>query len=335
MKKIYLSLLSSLFCLGISAQVTITKANHEPTVGDQYSTYQIDSTTVSAGGNGPALNWNFAIVTHSSILQNYTTTAATNSFWPSANLSINSSTNSNGSFYSSTLTDLKYWGGVLTLGGVSAELRFANAASYMAYPTALNGGTASPISGTILALSQVGSFTGVCTVTAEATGTMVLPAKTFSNVIRVTNSVSISFTAGGIPGTAQQVVHDWYSLSDSKYPILSLSQSTLSGLGTSIQKYAYVQKSYQSVGLNENLTSSFSMNVYPNPASNYVNFVGESENAKQVTIYDITGKAVDTQLLNFGKTTVNTANYNNGLYIYKIIDNNGRSLKTGRLTVNH
>ena len=334
MKKIYLSLLSGLFCLGLSAQVTITKANHEPTAGDQYSTYQIDSTTVSAGGNGAALNWNFAIVTHSSILQNYTTTAATNSIWPSASVAISSSTLP-GSFYSGTLTDLKYWGGFLTLGGVTAELRFANPASYMAYPTALNGGTTSAISGTILALSQVGSFTGVCTVTAQATGTMVLPAKTFSNVIRVTNSVSISFTAGGIPGTAQQVTQDWYSLSDSKYPIVSLSQSTLSGLGTSIQKYAFVQKSYQSVGMNENLSSSFSMNVYPNPASSYVNFVGENENAKQVTIYDITGKAVETQLLNSGKTTVNTANYNNGLYIYKIIDNNGRSLKTGRLTVNH
>jgi len=334
MKKIYLSLLSSLFCLGLNAQVTITKANHEPTAGDQYSTYQIDSTTVSAGGNGAALNWNFAIVTHSSILQNYTTTAATNSIWPSASVAISSSTLP-GSFYSGTLTDLKYWGGFLTLGGVTAELRFANPASYMAYPTALNGGTTSAISGTILALSQVGSFTGVCTVTAQATGTMVLPAKTFSNVIRVTNSVSISFTAGGIPGTAQQVTQDWYSLSDSKYPILSLSQSTLSGLGTSIQKYAFVQKNYQLVGVNENTPLAYSMNVYPNPASNYVNFVGENENAKQVTIYDITGKAVETQVLNSGKTTVNTANYNNGLYIYKIIDNNGRSLKTGRLTVNH
>ncbi|MBK9282803.1 MAG: T9SS type A sorting domain-containing protein [Sphingobacteriaceae bacterium] len=334
MKKIYSLILLSFVLLNVQAQITITKANHEPLQGDQYGTWQIDSTTVSAGSNTASESWSFAIVTHSSLGQNYTVTASSNTIWPSASVAVSSSTLP-GSFYSSTANDLKYWGGNLTLGDISAELRFANAASYMAYPTSLNGGTTSPISGSITTLGQSGTFTGVCTVTALATGTMALPAKTFSNVIRVTTGVVISFTAGGIPGNAQQVVEDFYSLSDSKYPIVTINTSTLSGLGTSVQKYAYVQKNYNTVGIKDNSVQNINLNVFPNPASTQVNFSTPSDLAKQVDIFDLTGKKVESILLQNGKAQLNVSDYNNGLYLFKLTDGGNRSLKSGRITVNH
>lgn len=332
MKKLYFTFISVLCAFGLNAQ-TITATNHNPVNGEQYSTYQCDSLTVSVGANGAGVTWNFnSIVTHSSVIANYTASTGSWTNFPQANIAVSSSTLDQ-SYYKTLTGELAYWGGNIGFGGVNASLNYTSPATFMAYPTSLNTGTLSPIGGSLVVLGNNGTFTGVCTSSATATGTLVLPAKTFTNVIRVTTTQTITFNAV-VTGSASNIVNEFYSLSDSKFPILSITSSSVNSLlGNSDRLTATVQKNYHTVGLNETAKSEVNLNVFPNPAHSHLNFVTDAKNAK-VLVYDIMGKLIDNQTLINGKLTLDVSEYNNGLYIYKLVDNN-RALKTGRITVAH
>jgi hypothetical protein len=336
MKKLYFSLLSVAFVSGMIAQTTITDANHTPVSGETFQTKQCDPTSVSVGGNGNSVVWNFnSIVTLTNPAVSYLASSGPFMGWPSASVSVGSST-SDVAMYSGTATELKYWGGNLTLGGVAAQLQFTAPAVFMAYPTSLNSGTTSNISGSVAALGNSGLFGGTCSSTALATGTMALPSATFNSVIRVTTSFAITFTIQGIPGSANRILNEYYSLANSKYPVLAIDASTLSGLGTSTQTFVYLQNNYQTLGAKENGAEvSVKVNAYPNPAADILHIVSEGALAKNILVYDATGKQIESQTLINGSCNLNTSNYPNGLYIYKVTDAANRALKTGRVTVIH
>jgi hypothetical protein len=336
MKKLYFSLLVVASISGMIAQPTITDANHTPLSGETFAVKQCSPGSISVGGNGNSVNWNFnSIVTLTNPAVNYLASPGPFTAWPSASISVGSST-ADVSMYTGNASNLKYWGGNLTLGGVAAQLQFTAPAIFMAYPTTLNSGTTSSISGSVTALGNSGTFAGNCTSTALATGTMSLPSATFNSVIRVTTTFSISFVIQGIPGTANRVLNEYYSLNHSKYPILAIDESTLAGLGTSTQTFITLQNNYQVLGVKEN-GSDLTVNVkaYPNPASDILHFVSDGLAAKNIYIYDATGKQIENQTMINGSYNLNTGNYPNGLYIYKVTDADNRALKTGRVTVIH
>jgi len=66
------------------------------------------------------------------------------------------------------------------------------------------------------------------------------------------------------------------------------------------------------------------VNVYPNPANNFVN-LANIPNGSAVKIIDITGKVVySSAITNEQTTTINTADFTNGIYLIRI-DTNGSS----------
>jgi len=341
MKKLYFSALSILFGLGINAQTTLTQANHAPAAGDMYGTYQCDSTGVTPGASGAGASWTYSsIVTHSPIVLDYVGSAYSGTAFPSAAVSVTSSA-SNTRYYSSTATELKYWGGAMSLNGIPASVTFTQAALYAAYPMSLGTSTAGAIGGSLTVFGNNGTFNGACNSNADGTGTLTLPAKTFSSAVRVVTSVTINFTNPGPPaisGTITQVTWDYYSLSHSKYPMFTITTSTVNApplVSNSTQSFVTIQKNYTSVGMNDLNSEEASLNVYPNPATSQVNFITENTHAKSVTVYDITGKMIETISISNGKANLNVSGYNNGLYIYKLTDNNNKTIKTGKITVAH
>jgi len=81
------------------------------------------------------------------------------------------------------------------------------------------------------------------------------------------------------------------------------------------------------VGLNEHLSSQF--DLYPNPATNFVNIIN-SENmlVQQITIYDIAGKQLNTQTFNNqAEIQLNVENLSNGSYMLHIQTNKGMAVK--------
>ncbi len=335
MKKIYLSIFTALAGLSLNAQ-TLTDPNHSPANGDMYSTYQCDSTGITTGASGAGAFWNYGtIVTHSSVVNNYTATTNANASYPIPGVQVGSAA-SNLSYYKSSSTSLNYWGGNITAGALAATLIYSSPAVSASYPMSLNTTSASATAGTISipALSQTGTFTGNSTTLADGTGTLVIPTGTFTGAIRVVTSQTINFTIPLGTGVVTQKNWEYFNVG-TKEALFSISTSTIVSLaGTSTQTVVMRHKPLVT-GINEKNATSFNLVVFPNPSSTTVNFATENTEAKQVAVYDVTGKLVAKQNLTEGKLTLDVSSYTTGLYMYSVIGNANQTLKTGKITVSH
>jgi hypothetical protein len=86
------------------------------------------------------------------------------------------------------------------------------------------------------------------------------------------------------------------------------------------------------VGINE-YTAPITMNVYPNPAQNEVNFAVNSGSVKEVQIYDIAGRKVDAFGVSADISSINISGYANGIYSFKVIGKDNLVLDRGKFSV--
>ena len=83
----------------------------------------------------------------------------------------------------------------------------------------------------------------------------------------------------------------------------------------------------------EELATLADVVAYPNPATTEVTFEFTSTNeATQIQIFDLLGNRVYDNSFSNESVTINTSNYTNGVYIYKLSTTNNSSV--GRLIVN-
>lgn len=335
MKKIILSIFT---CIGLAASAqTITEANHAPMNGDRlFSTYQCDSLGINPGGTGAGQTWDFSSYTpHLSTIKTYSTLTSINAAFNPADASV-SSGSSNTNYYRSATTKLHYYGGDLTVSAAVLNIKYSTPAVVALYPMSLNSTTTSITSGTVNATSPLplsGAFTGTCNVIADATGSLALPTRTFSSVIRVLTTQTVS--ASSLGTTLNTHVYDYYSPSDSKAPIFSINSSTItSGFGTSIQTIVTLLKDYDVVGIKEAQNTKIELSVFPNPATNFVNFSTSSLEATKIIAIDLTGKTITTEVMEMGKAKLNTSNLAGGVYMYQVVDKDNQVLTTGKFNIN-
>ena len=86
-------------------------------------------------------------------------------------------------------------------------------------------------------------------------------------------------------------------------------------------------------GTNDISLKTESVSVYPNPAKNSVTFSFAGNQAKMLNIFDVTGKKVKSMELTNSITPVNIENLPEGFYIYRVLDNSGNILQTGKLSI--
>ena len=210
------SLLSLSILLSLAASAQLTQANHAAKVGNSFGTYQCDS--VAAGASGAGATWNYStlnIHTAAWATKNYVSAASANASYPSAQVAVGSAVN-NTFYYSSTSSDLKYYGGNLNANGVSGSLNYSSPAIFATYPMSMGTSTTSATAGTVFVTSPIPTsfaFTGNCSVLADGTGTLVLPAKTFTNVMRVVTSQTVTATVN-----VNSINYDYYDISISRNP---------------------------------------------------------------------------------------------------------------------
>jgi hypothetical protein len=340
MKKIYLLAFSIASFLGVNAQNTLTQTNHAPANGDMYQMYHCDSVNTVPGGSGANVTWNFStLATYSNLVSSYTAQSVSGSpTYPSANVAVASAMN-NTSYYASSSGNLLYYGGNIAVGTVAGSLTYTAPAVNASYPMSLNTTSSSPISGTVNVTSPIstsGSFTGTSMVVADGTGTLMVPGGgVYPDVIRVKTTQTINISAA-TTATVYQVNYDYYA-NGTKAPIVSIMTATaavnLAGTSTSTvvlrNKTAVPPPPVGIPGISNN--SNFA--VYPNPASSSVNFVMDNQEAKQVHIYDVTGKLIEKQSLSDGKLKLDVSGYTRGLYLYTITNSADQKIKSGRFTV--
>jgi hypothetical protein len=243
---------------------------------------------------------------------------------------------SNMSYYKSSASSLNYWGGNIQVGAIAATLIYTGPAVIAAYPMSLNTTSTAATNGSISipAIAQSGTFTGNSSTLADGSGTLILPSGTYTNVLRVVTSQTINFTVQLGSGSVNQKNYEYFKVGV-KEALFSINTSTIVSLaGTSTQTLVMRTKPLVT-SVNENKAVAFELGVYPNPSSTTVNFVTENAEAKQVVVYDITGKLVEKQNLTDGKLKLDVSNYNTGLYMYSVIGNTNQTLKSGKITVNH
>lgn len=89
------------------------------------------------------------------------------------------------------------------------------------------------------------------------------------------------------------------------------------------------------VGVEELTKAAETLNVYPNPASDVVNFSIDYNKAASVKMMDITGRVIETVNFDMNNASVDVRNYNAGIYMYQVLDNEGQVIKAGKVSVNN
>ncbi len=160
-------------------------------------------------------------------------------------------------------------------------------------------------------------------------GSGVLKYSTNSPAGMTSQTLNIVYTNTLVPDSAEILVGSSY-----KFPSAGIIIRKGAKLGSviTIDNLAFVQTT---TGLNEKSVGELALNVYPNPASNNINFSTTDDAAVTATIIDITGKIIQTSTFENGKLNLNVTNFNSGLYLYKVYDKNNQVLKAGRFTVAH
>lgn len=75
------------------------------------------------------------------------------------------------------------------------------------------------------------------------------------------------------------------------------------------------------------------ISVYPNPATNLVNFKITSANMVKIEIVDVVGKVIVSERINSEITSIDVQHFNNGAYFYKILGEDDSILFTNKIIV--
>jgi hypothetical protein len=94
----------------------------------------------------------------------------------------------------------------------------------------------------------------------------------------------------------------------------------------------YLKSEGIGTGINETTQNHIKVEVFPNPASDVINFNGVQQNTVLV-IFDSNSKLMTNKLLNTRKNTINVSDYSNGMYFYQILDMKGQTLDNGKFSV--
>jgi len=71
--------------------------------------------------------------------------------------------------------------------------------------------------------------------------------------------------------------------------------------------------------------------IYPNPATDFINFDNETGKVKRVIIYSLVGRKVKEFEANIGKNTYDVTELSNGMYLIQLTGAKNKVIKTQRI----
>lgn len=334
MKKIYLLLSSSIFALNIQAQYTVTSAANNPTLGESQTTFNADTTGITAGTSGANQIWNFTNIVIQPTTTATSTYVAINSApnftaFPGATIA---QTNGSGDYtlwnYSSTQAVL--------YGFSSATLTAIYSNPEILYTMPFTFGSLS--SDTYASTFTVSGFpvsrTGSVTTTGEGYGTLNLPnGKTYTNVLKIKLTQTATDISTALSYTNTDVTNSYIFINaSSKNSLLNIEKttSTTTFTSTTVTHVKSVKVDQSTiVGLKENKRET-NFSIYPNPTnSNEISlfYVITNEDKYEITVLNTVGQIVRTKSLNNQTTgmyseTIDLNGLEKGLYFIKLKGNN-------------
>jgi hypothetical protein len=332
-----------MYSVALNAQITITSADMSAT-GNSYVTVNDDSVT-SYGAAGINQTWDF-----SSWINDYFDTASFVSpsnlsgalFFPTATVGINSD-GAGSIFMKNSATAFEILGSHVDLTGNGAvPIIYNPSITFLTFPstyqTSYNSNSSYTLTFAIadpdIDSVHIKSSTNYTSI-IDGWGTISTPA--YSNVSAIRQClIEIGLDSAFVLPTdsstwvyqAQDIdtsyTYRWFSNSHT-YPLAEISFSE----GDSVYFASYLIPN--TVGVNELAKNTNSVSVFPSPASDKVSFKGIDSDAYLI-IFDVNGKLVEQSLLK-KNTTINIANYNNGIYFYNVAPLNGTPVSKGKFVV--
>ena len=114
------------------------------------------------------------------------------------------------------------------------------------------------------------------------------------------------------------------------YIISAIGNTPTRGIGTILTVDDFSMNTPQSIN---NMEFEKSFNAYPNPASSAITIFAKTETKASINVFDLTGRNIGTFDMDSYKKVINLDNFENGLYIYNVIDSNKKVLHTGKFSV--
>ena len=106
-------------------------------------------------------------------------------------------------------------------------------------------------------------------------------------------------------------------------------------VGSTLILNAYVVENHSFLD-NTLVTNSKITQIYPNPATSYINFSFDNSvnNSYRLQVYNFIGRKMNDTRIADSKLTINLDdNYFRGIYIYQLRDQSGRVVESGKFQV--
>jgi len=292
MKKIYASLVLLGTASALHAQVTMTSAMHGYVIGDQYTSHACDTTGINPGPSGTGQTWNFSgvVINPATTTQTYVTPGSTPyaASFPSATAAADGGGGNYGYFTTSSSQ--------IAIAGTAnsaTTIPYSDPEIVQVFPFAYGNTNTDNFSANYTVSSMPATRNGTCTVTADGSGTLVLPSGSYP-VLRVHLRQQFQDVYSSI--TTDYDYQSWYYYSATqKFPLFAVNiLSTTFFSNTTVVKAIQVNDAV--VGMNEQHALQQTFTLFPNPASGNSTIAGHLDAAADVTITlsDLTGRTVQT-----------------------------------------
>ncbi|MGU3375303.1 T9SS type A sorting domain-containing protein [Chryseobacterium sp. M5A1_1a] len=299
-----------LFLLGtsamFSAQITLTKASHDPLINDVVNNNLITG-AVDNSATGPNVTFsNGGLIMGTPSQASYSAPTGTeiNTFPGSTIKMIDGSTTI---FYKASTTKLEITGIV----NPQATLNFTvDNGTYINYPTVYNTPQNDNAKGTFSSSVANGLFSGTLATVADAYGTLMVGGHTYSNVLRVKFTQDFNLYASfdiiysNPIGKVINTAYAYYDVSH-RYALLSSTSGNISvpllGINQSTSSAQALNETFLATG---NVLKKENLIVYPNPAQDFIGFKGNTENYSRANIYSLEGKLIKTSDIKSGNISI-------------------------------
>ncbi len=325
MKKIYFLFITISIGLNVKAQLTLTKTNNQPVIGDVVLMADYDSTTAVPKATGTGMNWNYSSLTVASFTENltYTTVASTPnaSLFPTANIVLSRGGN-NFEYYNNAASNIAYVG--MADPSSTNVTVFSNPGTFLNWPTAFGNSNTDPFTATDSSPTYTDNWNGAISFTATGAGTVTMPnGVKHNNCLQVKTIITLT-TTGSSSSTMTLINYEYYS-SLLRYPILRLEYQTMkqgtvtnTGFNASVNTAALT-------GIGQNELSKANVTLYPNPAKDMINVqLPGNAIAEKIEMFDVTGRLV---LSSENVNSLNTSSITKGIYLVKVKNGNSVTQK--------
>ncbi|MDQ0592777.1 hypothetical protein QFZ37_001146 [Chryseobacterium ginsenosidimutans] len=303
-RNLFLLLITSGLC---SAQTTITKAFNDPVVGETVNNVTVTGTVDNSATGANTTFSNAALTLGAASPTTYSApTAGEITTFPGSTIKMIGGGNT--ILYKQTASKLEITG--LITSDATLNLA-ANNGTFVSYPAAFGYNETDLAQGTFTSPSASGLCKGTITITADASGTLILGTSTYNNVLRIKsvqnfnlhlpNDATFIFPIGTITNTA----YTYYD-STHKFPLLTTTQAIINVPLAGINQTTSGAQALNTLTLSTGdlTTRKEGLKIYPNPAQDFIEFKGETGNYSTAKIYSLDGKLIKTSDLKSGKVQV-------------------------------